>query len=100
MGVRLTPQVEDQEDCLEEDREAIRTGPLTACVSECFSDTRVQPDRIETNCAVTSPKTSLTDGQPSIVSSEDWKSWRRSPKSSRRKQPSPMKDGSTHWCGW
>ena len=50
-------------------------------------DTLVQHNWIETNCAVTSPKASLTDGEPSLGSKEKRKSSRRSSRSSRRKRP-------------
>ena len=91
MGVRRTPRVEDREDPPKEDREATPTSPMTACVSECFPDTHAQGDYIEINYTIESPKTSSTDCQPLIGSSEEWKNWRRSPSSSGRKQPSPSK---------
>ena len=46
MGICLTPRVEDWEDRLQKNREAIPTSPMTACVSKCFPNTHVQPNWI------------------------------------------------------
>ena len=88
---RQTHQLEDREVCLQEHCEATPTSPMTACVSECIPDTHVQHNWIKTNCAVTSPETSLTYCQPLFGSREEWISRKRSPRSSRRKWQLPRK---------
>ena len=61
--------VENQEDRLLEGLEALEASqpsPMTGCAYECILDTHTLRNWIETNCAVTSPQTSLTGGRQSI----------------------------------